>query len=291
MIFLSKNSSLTFFGALCFFITFFTCAMPHLAQAEVDIIKVSTFEQDLENIETEPTASAKNILKAKDLYFATFSEQDSPETRDAAFLVFNKYFLKIADNTYKDEAFYNLSVMDESAVDKGRELAATYGLRLAAFEGSYIPIADNNYLAKTFGKYLSPSLMAYLAFMKKNEYLAQDAGLNVSFEELRAIIILGEAIVTKYPETSVADLVQKQLNSLVYLYLHGLPNTPVYEYKNLLLSEVKTSYKKFLKENKKSTYYPIVKFIYDLLEKNNFIYTKQVQEKLQEKAESMNISL
>ncbi len=286
---LPRKNSLSFFKALCIFAAFFACFMPHLAQAEVDTIKVTNYEMDLENIETDPTATAKNIVKAKDLYFGTFTEQDSPETRDAAFLVFYKYFLKIAEKTYNDAAFNNLSVIDENAVSKAREVAATYGLHLVAMEGSYVPVADTNYLVKTFGKYVSPTLRAYFAFAKKNEYVVEDAGLTVSYDELREMIILGDSIAKKFPDTAIAALVQNPLNRLVDLYLLGIDNTPVYGAKRVLLPEVKSSYNRFLKENKTSTYYPIVKFAYDLLQKNNFKVTDNVSKTIVKKLREMGI--
>ncbi len=285
-----KLNAFTVIGLMCFLVMIFTCVKPNIAQAEVDSLKVATYEQDLEILDIDPKATGNSITAAKDLYFKTFTEQDSPETRDAAFLVFNKYYLKILDNAYKDEIYDSINFTtpykEENHPDviKVKEIIALQGLQLVNREGNYEPETDSNYLAKTFGKFVSPAIRAYLTFTKSAENIFNDGALMISVDELRKIIILGDSVAKKYPDSYITPDVKKELNSLVRVYIYGIDNSPVYEdSKRNMLAEVKKSLNNFIKENKDSTYYPLMQYVYNTLKKNNFRYTDKAMKAIREK--------
>ncbi len=274
---LKKLNGFNVIGLMCFLVMIFTCLNPNVAQAEVDKFKIAIYAQDLRNLYIDPKASGKSIIGAKDLYFKTFNEQDSPETRDAAFFMFNKFYLKILENAYKDEIYYNLNneYKEENHPDviKVKEIIALQGLQLVNKEGDYYPYPDANYLAKTFGKFVSPAIRAYLTFSKKNENLVDDGMLIVNFDELREIIILGDSVLKKYPDSDIASKVKSELYDVLYLYLLGFGP-------EVVVMEGTSSYEKFLKENKSSTYYPLVKHVYDLWKQNKFKYNDNLSNAL-----------
>ncbi len=274
-----KFPNLTTFGVVCLLVMCLTYLNPQLAQAEVDTVKVVNYEQDLDNISGSPTATGKYVVIAKDLYFKTFTEQDSPETRDAAFLIFYKYYNKIVDEAYKDEVFFNASIMEPEQVRKAEEVAASYGWRVITPEGNVQPNADNAYLARTFGNIVSPYMKAYLSFARKTEHMAEDAALRIEPDEIRERIILGENLIKVNPDSIIAAKIKPVLDDLFYYYLFGLDNTPVYgdSVQNQINPNTKSSYQRFLKENKNSKYYPLIKATYDVLKKNNFIYSNKVK--------------
>ncbi len=290
----SRKNSLLLYTALCFFITFFTCAMPHLAQAEVDITKVSTFEQDLENNFGKDSKTVPDIIKAKDFYFKTFTEQDTLETRDAAFLAFYKYYMKIAEDSFNDEVFKGISELnrdDTEQVNKFKEIAATYGLYLVEREGQYMPLADANYLARVFGKHISAGVKAYLAFAKKNEQILEDGSLTIPHDELRERILLGDAIIRQFPNNDLAKIIKPEIENLLYLYLIGISTDMVYDKfspEPALRAEVKASYNRFLKESKNSNYHSLIKFCYDLWVENNFMYTEKIIDTIIEKINTLD---
>ncbi len=293
---MKKRYDFTAFVVMCFIVMLFTYVNPSFAKAEVDKPKVATYAQDLEILDMDPKATGKSIIAAKDLYFKTFTEQDSLETRDAAFLVFEKFYSKIAENIYEDEIFsplYSIPYVDKDPYFLTAQKAAeSYGLQLVQLEGDYYPVTDSNYLVKTFAKLVSPTIRAYLTFMKKNENIVDDAALMVSRDELREIIILGDTVIKKFPQSDVASLIKTKINHLLYFYILGIDNSLAYERPSKKIQpELKNSLNIFLKENKDSTYYPLIKYVYEYLQKNNFKYTDTVRKALNKKLNEMEKSL
>ncbi len=287
---LSKKSRFSVYGALCLLALFLTYVNPYTAQAQVDAIKVGAFKQDLEIMEPKLSPVWQYIEKAQKLYFTTFTAEDSLETRDAGFLTFYTYYLSVLEKISADDNFMN-ELYHKEKLTKAQEVAAKFGFKVEhAGEGTFEARADTHYLAKTFASHVSPTIKAYFTFVKASTGFIQDGGLMVSYDELRQSIILGDTIMQKYPESSIAFMMQKPLNRMVYFYLLGVDNTPIYGAKRMLLPEVKTSYNKFLKENKQSTFYPLVKYSYDLLQKNNFTATDNVFKGIVNKLNEMNVT-
>ncbi len=290
-----KNSGFSFLGLMFFMVMIFAYANPHFAQAAVDSIKVATYAQDLEILDINPKATGKSIIVAKDLYFKTFTEQDSQETRDAAFIIFEKFYENIAEKVYKDEVFeqlYSISYVEKDPYFlTATKEAESYGLQLVQLEGDFYPVANSNYLVKTFGKLISPAIRAYLTFKKKNEHIVEDAALMVSVDELREIIILGDTVVKKYPDSDIATLIKPILNQLLDFYILGVNNLPISDGSTKEMDPaLKSSFSKFLKENTDSTYYPLIKYVYNYLQKNKFRYTDKVSTALSEKLREDGLS-
>ncbi len=276
---LTKKPNSAFLGLICIFVAFISYMQPTVAQAEVDTIKVATFEQDLGTQEPGLSPLGKYLLLGKDLYFKTFTESDSQETRDAGFLVFYEYYTKMLEEINKDTAFLDQASYSATKEQRAKvaAIAAEYGFKIDHLgEGTFGAIPDTNYLSKTFGKFLSNDFKAYFTFIKNSQGYAQDAGLMIGHDELRKLIILGDAIAQKYPDTKLSTQILGELEFMVGSYLAGLDNTPIYGAKRKLEPEVKASFERFLRENKKSTYYPTVKAVYDMLKKNNFTVTQKV---------------
>ncbi len=243
-----------------------------LAQEEADPIKVATFEHDLENLPPDLKPVAVYIQKAKDAYFATFSDADSPATRDAGFAVFYAFYMKVLEKLNEDTAFFEPLTASMENLAQGEKVAAEYGFKLTALgEGTYGATDDTAFLLKTFGNSISPAWKSYFIFTKKTDGMAGDGGLYISYDELRQNIVLGDAIIQKNPHSVVADLVRKTTNWMSWVYLLGLDNTPIYDLQSKkILPEVKKSYEKFLNGNKTSALYPIVQLAYNQLKKDAF---------------------
>ncbi len=274
---LFQRGNFTFIFMAYIFVAFLAYMQPSLAYAEVDSSKVATFEQALDIQEAGLSPLGKYIDNAKNLYFKTFTAEDSQETRDAAFMVFHKYYAKIITEINKGFNFDGSFDSIQAQRTEAEKLGLQYGYKIGTRgEGTFAAEEDTDYLLKTFAKNISTPFVAYFTFAKKSRNYAFDGGLSISHEELRKLIILGDDIVKKYPDFKTTSLVEAILKKLVSSYMLGLDNTPVYGGKRILLPEVKKSLENFLKENKQSTYYPLVKYSYDLLKRNGFKMTDKV---------------
>ena len=88
-----------------------------------------------------------------------------------------------------------------------------------------------------------------------------------------------EKFVKKYPDFTDIDGVNFTLNKYLDIYLMGLDNTPVFTiWDNKMNPEFKSSYEKFLNENKDSKYYPMVEELYSKAKENNFNCDNKLRE-------------
>ena len=66
------------------------------------------------------------------------------------------------------------------------------------------------------------------------------------------------------------------LQSYLIIYLEGVDNSPIFDKWNTrkMKPEFKTSYEKFLSENKDSKYYPMVEELYNKSKSNDFTWDR-----------------
>ena len=100
----------------------------------------------------------------------------------------------------------------------------------------------------------------------------QDGGLMVPPDTLREYIIFLEKFVEQNPEFILISDAKDILESYLMTYLEGIDNSPIFDKWNTrkMLPEFKTSYEKFLSENKDSKYYPMVEELYNKSKANDF---------------------
>lgn len=116
-------------------------------------------------------------------------------------------------------------------------------------------IAPNwKYLQKRFGKYLSPTYNRWLIHLAETENIVDDALLLITPDELRRNVIFLEHLSEKNHNFVAIEDVKSRLSWYLNLYLNGSDNSPVFE-KHEMRPEFRTSYEKFLSENKNSKYY------------------------------------
>lgn len=124
-------------------------------------------------------------------------------------------------------------------------------------------IAPNwKYLQKRFGKYLSPTYNYWLIHLDKTENIIDDASLLITPDELRRNIISLECLSEVNRDFIAIEDVKSRLSWYLDLYQNGADNSPVFD-KNGIYPEYRTSYEKFLSENKNSKYYSKIKTMYD----------------------------
>lgn len=143
---------------------------------------------------------------------------------------------------------------------------------LDCFEGNPWFVLNSSYLANRYEKYISPAYKYWLDHQNNNRNWIRDAGLTISYEDLRKDIIDLEDFIQKYPDFIFRNQVEQTANGYMNVYLSGMDNTPIHEFGTyVMLDECKKSYEQFLKENTSSKYYDTVKDFYNQAKKHNFV--------------------
>ena len=143
----------------------------------------------------------------------------------------------------------------------------TYG------EGVWYLKTDISFLLNLLPQTRGNELRDYLTFSKQEDYrIEEDAGLMISWEDYRERLIRWEKFKNAHPTLPETKLeIEPELDNLVRSYIIGMDNTRVYGIETGVLSpELKISYESFMKNNRSSSFYPLIKDIYGILKKHNF---------------------
>ncbi len=159
------------------------------------------------------------------------------------------------------------------------EGAVQNGFKIRAAEGSWFPVADYSYYDK-YSKYADSEVKDYLKLMKieSEEASMADGALIVSWEEVIRRALAQETFVAAYPESTraqvVSDLYQRYSSAL----FNGLPNSPVFEYDTRMLKgEVRSAFEKVLKEDGDGGLLEILSSFMEVLERNGYKLTEEVE--------------
>ena len=161
------------------------------------------------------------------------------------------------------------------------------GYDFATAEGSYHFVPDYKLYTQTTK--LPKSWKAWLDFLAYDIHNYNESGLKISIEENRLAITKLENFIQKYPKfvaiNDVEDLLEKYMQYYILSYAVYYKRDLIVAFdsdkktgKEILRQEYRNSYENFLKENKKSKYYPLVKEYYLMLETNNFYKPDNINE-------------
>lgn len=155
------------------------------------------------------------------------------------------------------------------------------GIDVYFSEGYFYLFQNPQFIYQHFSSYLSESKKEFQKIRTKEitEGFTEDAMVIIPWDSIRKRIINWEKYVKKYPESKEVSFIQE---GLIRQYLSVYLSDRLYddvdedgfeipEEKQELRKEIKESYKLFIKENKDSRYYPVVRKYYLFLEKKNFI--------------------
>lgn len=175
------------------------------------------------------------------------------DTNDAAFYVLKQKLISIINALNE-----NNTATPEEANCKN------YLVKIRTSEGTPYFAPNWKFIRERYGKYLSQAYNDWLAHLDASENIVEDAALMTTPDKLREYIIYLEDFVEKNQNFVDLTEVEKRLELYVNWYLHGLDNSPVYDYSSgIMKSDYRLSYEKFLSENTESKYYPQVKKMYD----------------------------
>lgn len=229
-----------------------------------------------------PEKGPESVGRALEALLATAKGQEDA-CKDQLVLLFREhYFCALA--TYGDTLDYD--AMTEKDEAKWNSLLAPAGWRLATTEGNYYIAERSGWAEKQLKEALSPGYARYLELRSKEiaQGFSEDAGLLISWEELRVRIVTWEAFLAQYPEFPEKCAIQDYQDTYLRVYLTGMDNSRVFDFDgNRLEPAVKKSYEAFLKENQKSAYFQLISDYYNYLKKNDFVQPQDLNDFLAKK--------
>ncbi len=277
-------------------------AMAFAGAGEVNTQKVNAYKQQLAAMDLRQFAVVETYIEqGRKAYEATFTEQDSLATRDAAFVAYYTFYLQVLEALYGDKESF-LSRMrgeqsaagaDSEAVEKAYEDKAKNAgfILFLDSENGYHGVEDIEYFKKAFGPYISPSWDDYFAFVGAIRGYAADGAIFVPVDKLRQYILMAENVLKNSPAVFVDAKVNEDLQGLFYCYINGLDNTLAYGENGAIEPEFKKSYEVFLLENPNSKFYPFIEYLYATLKKNGFKKGKGQFKKMREALLEYDVNL
>lgn len=162
------------------------------------------------------------------------------------------------------------------------------GIRFSFSEGDWYAVKDFEFLSDAVA-FLKGDYHDYLVFCarEKKKQIAEDGGLLISWDELRQKIIRYETFAVNHPNLPETDEeIRHELSRLFCFYLTGIDNTMAYDLypgntsepkkTGAINPELRASYQIFLDKNKDSSFYPIIAKVWDILNRNNFSFCKEL---------------
>lgn len=129
------------------------------------------------------------------------------------------------------------------------------------------------YLLEIWGEYLSEEYREY--FIMATEEFIYDAAFMVPPDEVAAKIIAREAYCAKYQGSVYAREIKELYKTLLYFYLGGIDNSPVFDNETgILTDEAKRSFENTIRNYPGTETAAVTKQYYEALIKNNFKRSK-----------------
>ncbi len=240
----------------------------------------------------------KNDKYAQD-GFRMFSEfydkviQESSEQffSNEKFAIFLSEFYEIADGTFSSP-LQGFDKMDAQRKDHVRKQYAgeleeftryvKCGIKISADgEGGWYIREDFDFLCEMLRDW-PVDINKYLVFMKEEskQDVLMDGGLVIPWDDLRKRIIRFEEFARNYPALQETKTkIQPELKGLLYVYLAGVDNSPVFDWESQKMNpELKSSYEIFLKENKNSAWHSTIEKVYQIHQKHQFVHSTEADD-------------
>lgn len=241
----------------------------------------------LDNSSIKALGSAKDVLKK---YFknVTAKQCDSLYIAYSAYAnlllgyaMSDRYYTQIIDQYYRA---YEIPVFQPIL-----EELNTYGIQLEDIgEGCVDLTFYPDYFYEIFEPYTTEAAKEYLklaAFERGHGFLF-DAGICITWEELADRIVSFEEYLDKYPQSIFADNAKETHNDYIYWLLMGCDNTPTFDWSESedrkLNADVYESYQNIIDTYKHRNLAKILKEYCDLLNENNMLRSKAVDEFIQQ---------
>jgi hypothetical protein len=164
------------------------------------------------------------------------------------------------------------------------------GLRLSITEGSYYIDEKPDFLINNFKSYVSSGVYEFMNIRSQElqQGFSENAKLLITFPQLGDRIVTWQNYLNKYPSSPLLAEAKFSFHLYLNTFLTGLDNSPI-AIDDILLPEMKPVYLDFIDKNKDTESGKIVGKFYNILSKDNFHFTEDLDDFYQEnQIESMN---
>lgn len=166
----------------------------------------------------------------------------------------------------------NLSKSNDADIITLSKYLDENGMAMGFSEGDLYLFFNYQYLYRHLKGVVPNSINEYFLIESdfQKEEISEDGALIIHWDKLRLRIIRLEEYLAKISKLNCGYIerdAERTLTSYIRIYFSGLENdTDICR----MIDEARMSYKLFLKENRRSRYYPVVKAFYADLKRNNF---------------------
>ncbi len=228
-------------------------------KAVIDFIKENISKLDKES-------ASKMIITFEEVqanYLTTWSDEFYTEQVQEDFLVASEGFTVDLNNpeNLTQENIKNLLIYSKGL-----------GYRVETAEGSFFPVIDYSFY-EAFMPYVTEDINGYILLMvaESNEPPMKDAGIVISYDEIIRRALLQESFIKEYPNSERLETVQDLYNKYEYITFFGSPNTPLFNYETMIISEeAKLAYEFAIEEESQSEYLIKLSEFMNILSQNNF---------------------
>ncbi|MEW5946738.1 MAG: hypothetical protein AB1742_11115, partial [bacterium] len=242
----------------------------------------------------DKTNAQAGLRMFRDFYHRVLYESDLEPYRDAKLNNVLHEMATFAPNRWVNPIPYFRKAKDTKAEEirkkYSNELNVLYAYQDSGFgfhmgEGDWYTEEDFSFLSEKVLNGFDFELKEFIIFMihENQQRVLHDAALVIGWDDLRKRIIRWEDFAKKHPHlletfTEVEGYYTNRiLKRQVRLYLTGEANTPAYENEKIV-PELQKSYERFLVENRDSRFYPTIRAVYQILKKNGFHRSVELDE-------------
>lgn len=257
-------------------------ASPQISQSEKSFVAFVSSGDSLIDKILHP------LIFVRDSAFKVIRKSPNPKIADSLVDLFRSHYSQsiaaINDSLYENSSFQNQMLEDSNFQSKIALTLASLGCDLVWSEGTVFVDAQSKDLNDNFSDMMSPDFNKYLKIrsIEESEGFSNDAGLLISWDNLSDRIATWEAFASENPSFFLIPEVKFWHNMYLNTYLTGMDNSRIYSFETDTLElGVYSSYKRFLQMYPQTKSASLIKGYIDVLKRNNFKQTKEVDEYLQ----------
>lgn len=163
------------------------------------------------------------------------------------------------------------------------------GYKVETAEGMYFPIINYEFYNK-YSSYVTADVKEYIDIMavESGKVPAKDAALVIGWDEVLERALSQEKFIEQHPDSIKINDIKELYKKYVTFTLFGLNNTPLFSYDSKTMrDDAKSVYMKAVESNESSGYMETLREFLDVLEKDNYRLTDEVDKYRKSVSENM----
>lgn len=183
-------------------------------------------------------------------------------------------------NSLKEVNLNMLKSIDDSKLKDYVQNLKDNGYKVFFNKTSFIPLIDFSFYESKFSSYLDDYTKEYFKLINKEQdfKVALNNTSEVTCNDIQDIIINFETYLKKNPKSFKENELKEKYCDYIKLYTLGSPKFAAYSKNNILLPELKESYKKLISSSSSSELKDIIKELIEILETSNYSLNNKVEE-------------